>query len=207
MTIAPDNQRAPGRKRPIPDVIMLLAILWLRLPVAFASSTSIHILVLVPFGLGVTILLPLARPDRRVTLLGMLAGTFVLLIVVALLRGGSAGVYESLRHVIFEDLGICLLVVFGYLYFASAVTESDWAHRMFILCCAPGVYVAVNAVLHLAGFHGPTNSSPYPTLALRPNCWGWWASTQPVSSFHSPMASTTLAILQALLWRSLQSWS
>jgi O-antigen ligase len=158
MAIAQDNQKTPSGKHPIPDIIMLLAILWLRLPVALgsASSTSVHILVLSPFVLGISVLLPLPRPSRTVSLLGVLVGIFVLMIVIALLRGASAGVYESVRHVIFEDLGICLLVVFGYLYFASAVTESDWAHRMFILCCAPGTYVAINAILHLAGFHGPT---------------------------------------------------
>jgi O-antigen ligase len=143
--------------RSIADVVMLLAIVWVRLPLGFGGtpSTSVRVLALAPLIAGIATLLPLRRPDRYVSLLGTLVGLFTLLIIVELFRGQSAGVYGSISKAHYEAGVICLLLVFGYLYFASALSSSDRDRRMFILCCVPGTYVAVNVVMHVAGFNTP----------------------------------------------------
>lgn len=136
---------------------MLLVILWLRLPTAFgiAPPSSVRILALTPFVIGILILLPLRRPHGTVSLLGVLVGSFVSLTIFAVFRGESAHLYETLHQALYEAAGLFLLVLFCYLYFATARTDIERDHRMFILCCAPGTYVALNVGLHLGGFTAP----------------------------------------------------
>lgn len=147
--------RARAIKYGLPDIIMLFSILWLRLPVVFGDtpSTTIRIITLAPLLVGVAMLPPLPRAGRTLSFLGVLVGVFVLLMTVALIRGGSTGAYESLRHVVFQVVGIGLLVLFCYLYFSSSHNHRERSNRIFIACCAPGAYVAVNVLLHVVGFH------------------------------------------------------
>jgi O-antigen ligase len=130
-------------------------IVLLRFPVAFAAKppTSLRLLAAAPLAIGVLLLLRSRRPSRAVSLLGVLAGGFVLLIMVALFRGEAAHAYADSRTVYYEVGLFFLLVTFGYLYFASARDKAERHHRAFILCCSPGVYVAVQAILHIVGVH------------------------------------------------------
>jgi O-antigen ligase len=139
---------------------MLLAIVWLKLPVVFGSTppTNVRVLALVPLMVGIAVLLPLRRPDRFVSFQGALVGLFTLLIIIELFRGESAGVYGStVLRAYYEAAAICLLLVFGYLYFATALSGRERDRRMFILCCIPGVYVATNVAMRIVGFHSPSS--------------------------------------------------
>jgi len=149
--------------RGLVDCIMLLAILWLRLPAAFGAQppNTVRALALVPLVIGIAVLLPLRRANKAISLLGVIVGILLLLIVVALFRGESAGAYETIHEVTYESLGIGLLVGFGYLYLASALRASERDRRLFIVCCTPAVYVAINVLLNLGKVHvGATAGEP-----------------------------------------------
>jgi O-antigen ligase len=149
------------------DAIVVLAIVWLRLPAAFgiAPPTSIRILALIPLLVGVVVLLPLKRPVGKTSMLGVLVALFVLIVIVSIFRGESAGAYETFHQVIYDAVGICLLAGLGYLYFATALNVAERERRLFILCCAPGAYVAINVALHLGGIKVATSAGE-PTTVL-----------------------------------------
>jgi hypothetical protein len=134
---------------------MVMTIVLLRLPIAFAAKppTSLRVLVALPLAVGIALLVPRRRSNRVVSLLGVLVCTFAVLIAVAMLRGEKAGAYADSRTVYYEIAVLCLLVGFGYLYFATATSSRERDHRMFVLCCVPGTYVAVQAALYIAGVH------------------------------------------------------
>ncbi len=136
-----------------------LSITLVRLPVYFG-----HDAVLRPLTIGVLLMCAAwAVPRKQHSLnhvVSAAAATFVAIVFVEVIRGSKAGVYSSPGGAAVEGVTYLAVLAFAITLLASARDEAERDKRLAALALAPGVYMAVNLLMHYSGAESPAAADP-----------------------------------------------
>lgn len=138
--------------------VLLFSLVLIRAPILMGERVTISIygLSLLPFGLAIVSLTLLRRPSWRPSRGLLIAITYLLMIMVAALRGVDVGTISP-QAAGLQSVHFILLALLA----AGAFLGEPAAHRreryLRALCWAPVVYVVTNVALHLAGI-GPATT-------------------------------------------------
>jgi len=128
-------------------LVALFSVTLASVPVA-TKSTTLHIAILVPFGLCIG--WAAARMRVRVNVsVASIVGLYGVSIAIEVFRG-----YAKLTHAANDSLLFAVLIVFGAMLIVSAQDDDERKLRIAALALAPSVYLAVNVAMEVGNF-GP----------------------------------------------------
>lgn len=121
------------------------------------DSVSRRVLLLAPFVLCIAYC-RLRTTTRVRPVPGLLLGAFVAVVAVTLWRGAQAE-HHGTKNAMILAVTLAVVALFAITINAGAQDADERRRRMLALACAPGIYVVVNVLLHLAGFVSTSTTS------------------------------------------------
>ena len=129
-------------------LVALFSVTLASVPVA-TKSTTLHVAILVPFGLCIG--WAAVRMRMRVDVFAAsVVGLYGVSIAIEAFRG-----YAKLTHAASDSLLFAVLILFGAMLVISAQDDDERKLRIAALALAPAVYLAVNVIMQ-AGSFGPS---------------------------------------------------
>src|SRR5829696_6142403 len=136
---------------------LLLCVVVVRVPAIFGDDapTWAYALPVLTFG-SLSVLLAAGRPALRARMgrLALYAG-YIGLICLSFVRAALAGTLLDMRGALLQAMVVALLAVFAALALLTPADERVRRRRFAAIAAAPGVYVAVNVLLHLVDVRPP----------------------------------------------------
>jgi O-antigen ligase len=127
-----------------------------RLPVLLGSKTILDSLILL--GLILCVGWGMSRQPRGSFTNGaaMVAFLYAAVVAVALFRGAHVGAFGSTSSAAYQSATYLLFVAFGIILVTTARGSRERDERLLAIAIAPGVYVAINIAMSLAGLQNST---------------------------------------------------
>ncbi len=138
-------------------IVAALSITIVRLPVLLGHKTLLNAIILLVFALCIGWGLPRQRRGSFANWPAAIAFIYAALIVIALFRGASAGVFGTTESAASQGLIYLLFVAFGIILLTTARNTRERNSRLLAIALAPAVYVVVNTLMNFAGLQ---NSAP-----------------------------------------------
>ena len=133
--------------------VLLFSLVFIRTPALFGDEAPVEIyaLSLAPFALAIAAELVMVHASWRIASVGLLAGGYLALVIVAAFHGAYHGaVSESIAW--YEAVQLSLLAGLAMLAFLRDPCPGCRARNVRALCWAPAVFVALNVAMYFAGF-------------------------------------------------------
>jgi O-antigen ligase len=136
-------------------LVTAFSLVLLRLPYLFHDGRALRIALFAPFLASIAWLWPKARPAASRGVL-LLYAAYVAMLGIAVIRGADADTYASPSRALVDAIMFVIVALFAMMLLPSARDDEERRRRITAVALAPGIYMAVNVMLHLAGARPPS---------------------------------------------------